>query len=62
VRYVAEVVVDTQAGLHRGESFARLVHAEQFGNRVAQCRRAVPSSPSPDASSTSSVLRDEREF
>jgi hypothetical protein len=33
---LAEVVVDVQAGHHRGESRARLVHAQQLGDGVPQ--------------------------
>src|SRR4051812_17388430 len=29
---LAEVVLDVQTGYHRGEPFARLVHAEEFGH------------------------------
>ena len=31
--------MNVQTGHHRGESSARLVHAEELGNRVAQCLR-----------------------
>src|SRR6266536_2961203 len=34
---LAEVVMNVQTRHHRGESFARLVHAEELGNGVAQC-------------------------
>jgi hypothetical protein len=34
----AEVVANVQTGHHRGESFARLVHAEEFGNGIAHGR------------------------
>jgi hypothetical protein len=33
---LAEFVMNVQTGHHRGESFARLVHAEELGNGVAQ--------------------------
>ena len=38
---LAEVVVDVQAGHHRGESAARLVHAEKLGHAVAQGLGAI---------------------
>ena len=38
---LAEVVVNAEAGHHRGEPSAWLVHAEELGHRVAQRRRAV---------------------
>ncbi len=38
---LAEVVVNVQTGHHRGESFARLVHAEQLGYGVAQRLDAI---------------------
>ena len=38
---LTEVVMDVQTGHHRGESFAGLVHAEEFGNGVAQGLGAV---------------------
>jgi hypothetical protein len=38
---LAEVVVNVQTGHHRGELPARLVHAEQLGNGVAQGLDAV---------------------
>jgi hypothetical protein len=36
---LTEVVMNVQTGHHRGISSARLVHAEEIGNRVAQCLR-----------------------
>src|SRR5580765_6651877 len=38
---LAQVVMDVQAGHHRGESFAWLVHAQQLGHGVAQCVDAI---------------------
>ena len=38
---LAQVVVDVQAGHHRGESFPRLVHAQQLGHGVAQHLDAI---------------------
>ncbi len=38
---VAKLVTDVQARHHRGESVARLFHAEQFGNGAAQRLGAV---------------------
>ena len=38
---LAEVVVDVQAGHHRGEALARLVHAEELGDGLAQGLGAV---------------------
>ncbi len=38
---LAEIVMNVQTGHHRGESSARLVHAEELGHCVAQRLRAV---------------------
>ena len=38
---LAQVVVNVQAGHHRGESLARLVHAEQLGHGVSQRLDAI---------------------
>jgi len=38
---IAEVVVNVQTGHHRGESLARLVHAQQLGHAFAQRLDAV---------------------
>ena len=38
---LAEIVMNVQTGHRRGESSARLVHAEELGHCVAECFRAV---------------------
>ena len=38
---LAEVVVDVQAGHHRAEPSARLVHAQELGHAVAQRLGAI---------------------
>ena len=45
---LAEVIVNVQAGLHRGEPSPRLVHAEELGNYFAQCLRAFVLAPKSD--------------